>query len=69
MAGGSSAKNKKGRNAAMAARLKEEDVRRTSGRCPICNGIIALTAYYTHVGFHKTPAPRMSHKRAFENVE
>lgn len=37
----------------MAARLKKENVRRISGRCPICNDIINLNSLYSHVAFHR----------------
>jgi len=37
------------KNRAMAAYLKERGVRRTSGRCPVCNKVIGINALQGHI--------------------
>ena len=39
---------------AMAAYLKKHNVRRNTGRCPICYKIVGIeTAMVNHIAFHK----------------
>ncbi len=49
MKGGTGPGLKRMKDAAMAARLKEEKVRRMSQRCPVCYRITALAGFYGHI--------------------
>ena len=49
---GGGATRRRGKDQAMAAALKAEGIERTSCRCPICNGIVALTRLYNHIAVH-----------------
>lgn len=37
---------------AMAARLKKDNVKRDSGRCPICSKVVSLGQLQTHIAHH-----------------
>lgn len=39
----------KQKNQAMAARMKEQGITRTQGRCPICNRMVSLGALPHHI--------------------
>jgi hypothetical protein len=36
----------------MAKRLKDENVRRTVGRCPICNKLVSVGQLQVHISYH-----------------
>jgi len=50
---GSAGPNRRAKDAAMAARLKKEGVKRTLMRCPICSKMIAVAGAYVHIAFHQ----------------
>jgi uncharacterized protein with PIN domain len=45
------AKNRE-KDQAMAARMKQDGVKRDVARCPICNKVVSLNQYPVHVAHH-----------------
>jgi len=44
--------NQRGKDAAMAARMKKDKIERRSGRCAICNATITLSSMKKHIESH-----------------
>ena len=50
---GGGAARQRAKNQAMAAYMAAHGVKRSTFRCPICNGMVALSRSYEHLAYHK----------------
>lgn len=50
--GGSTAARKRAKDQEMASRLKADEVKRESFRCPICCRVVPLNLAYPHLAYH-----------------
>ena len=48
-----SASTRSAKDKQMAAYMKERGIRRTTGKCAICNAIVSLKQMYVHIATHK----------------
>lgn len=52
------------KNQEMAAYMAAKGIKRTLGRCPICNGLVAVDRLYAHIAFHPGASKPQLVKRA-----